>query len=264
MGQSSVDQGTTIGGLGRITAKRRQQLVATVLIAVIWEAVGRSSDLGLAPLSRVVVAFVDVFATGEIYGPLSSSLQQLFIGYALAVVVALPIGLMMGWSNSVKYSLDTYVNLMFVTSLSSLLPLLIIFFGTGLQFRVVVVFLFGLFHMILNFQSGVENIDKDLVETGRVFGASPVQLYRHVVIPAALPFIIAGLRLGIGRSFKGMIAAELWILAGIGELLVAYQRFRRIDYAIAVTVLLAILAMVSVQALYWLERRYAPWRSVIE
>lgn len=265
MSHSSRNPQTVIQrSLDRITPKRRQQLFAVVVIAVLWEVVGRSSDLGLAPLSKVTLAFVDIFVSGAIYEPLFASLQQLLVGYWLAVIVALPVGILMGWSDTVKYSLDTYVNLMFVTSLSSLLPLLIIFVGTGFKFRIVVVFLFGLFHMILNFKSGVENIDTDLTETGRVFGANTFQLYRYVVIPAALPFIIAGLRLGIGRSFKGMVAAELWILAGIGELLVAYQRYRRIDYVIAVTLLLALLAMVSVRVLYWLERQYAPWKTVIE
>lgn len=240
--------------------KRYDQLIGFGLILLVWEVYGRvTGSFTMAPFSEVVVAFVDLFVSGRIYGPLFASLEQLFWGYALAVAVAVPIGMAMGMSNTVEYLLDTYVNVMFVTSVSSLLPFLIIIFGTRLRFRVVVVFLFALFHMILNIQAGVRNVDDDMLQAGRAYGAGGVSLYRYVIFPAALPLIIAGLRLGIGRSIKGMVVAELWIYAGIGSLLRGYQQYHQVDYVVALVIMLMLLAIISIRVLYALEDWYAPW-----
>lgn len=245
-----------------IPTKRIHQFVGFTIIIVVWELYGRTTgSFAMAPFTEVTAAFIDLYVSGQIYGPLGQSLQQLVIGYSLAVAVAVPVGMAMGMSSTIRYLLDTYVNVMFVTSVSSLLPFLIIIFGTQLRFRVAVVFLFAVFHMILNIQAGVDNVDKELLKTGRAFGARGPALYRYVVFPAALPLIIAGLRLGIGRSLKGMVVAELWIYAGIGSLLRGYQQYHQVDYALAIVISLMILAVLSVRILYAMEHRYAPWEA---
>jgi len=165
----------------------------------------------------------------------------------------------MGFSSTVDALLDSYVNVLFVTSVSSMLPLLIIFAGTGLGFYVFVVFLFAVFHVVLIVRSGVAAVDDDLVETARVFGARGRQLYRHVLLPAALPSVGAALRVGLDRAIKGVVVAELWIYSGLGNLLHGYQQFNRVDYALAVVLTLMVLAVSSVRTLRWLEGRYAPW-----
>lgn len=245
-----------------IPTNRYHQIIGFGIIILIWEVYGRTTgSFTMAPFSEVVLAFVDLFVSGDIYGPLGSSLEQLVWGYALAVAVAIPVGMAMGMSDTVEYLLDTYVNVMFVTSVSSLLPFLIIMFGTQLEFRVVVVFLFGVFHMILNIQAGVKNADEELLKAGRAYGARGSSLYRYVIFPAALPLIIAGLRLGIGRSFKGMVVAELWIYAGIGNLLRGYQQYHQVDYVLALVIILMLMAVLSIRVLYYLENWYAPWEA---
>lgn len=247
----------------RISDSRRNQLIGIAVIGIVWEVYGRtSSGFIIDPFSTTVIAFVDLYLSGSIYGPLFQSLQQFVIGFLLALAVALPIGLMMGFFEKLRYFLDIYVNTMFVTSTAALLPLLIIVFGTGLEFRVAVVFLAGVFHMIWTFQSGVENIDGDIIATGRAYSADGWKLYRYVILPASLPFIIAGTRLGLGRSFKGMVIAELWIYAGIGSLLRGYQQNQQLDYAMAIILTLMIIAVLTSRGMFWLENKFAPWRSV--
>jgi ABC-type nitrate/sulfonate/bicarbonate transport system permease component len=248
-----------------LSHRRVQQLIVWGSLLLLWEIAGRSvGDFFLAPFSATVVAFIDLYTSGVILEPLFSSLQQLVVGFLLALGVSLPLGMAIGRSEIIKKSFEPYISFMFVTSVSSMLPLLIIIFGTRLQFRTAVVFLFCVFHMLLTFQAGVEDIDRELIQTGHAYEAGGTAMFRHVIFPASLPMIITGVRLGIGRAFKGMVLAELWILAGVGELLNAYQLYQQIDYLLAVILTLMILAIFSVKSLYWLEETVAPWRGAIE
>lgn len=254
----------TSGGwsLPRLNSRRRNQLIGGTAIILVWEFIGRqTTDIVLVPFSTVVLKFFYLYSSGVIYEPLWASFQQFFFGYILAVVFSLIIGVSMGASDTVEYLLDSYVYFFFVTAIASLLPLLIIFFGIGIRFRIAVVFLYSIFHMIINFKSGIENVDYDLVETGRVYGATGLKKYRHVLLPASLPFIIAGLRLGIGRAWRGMVIAELWITAGLGFLLFGFRRNIDIGGILAVVVTLMIFGVLSVKGLYWVQHKVAPWGS---
>lgn len=241
---------------------RRDQVIGFSLIFIVWEILGRSTpDITLPPISSIVVAFVEVYRGSAIYDALAVSVQQLVVGFVLAAVFALFLGFLMGRSDTVEYLFDTYINVLFVTSYAALLPLLIILFGIKFQFRVAVVFLSAVFHMIFTFKAGAENVDAELMDTARVFGASGGKLYRYVILPAALPFVIAGLRLGIGRAWKGMVVAELYVVVGIGALLDAYQRSLAVSELFVLLVTLMILGASSVKVLYWLQQRFAPWGS---
>lgn len=242
--------------------KRRDQVVGYALIILGWELLGRmTSNLVFPTFSSVVVTFYEVYTSPEIYEALAVSVQQMIVGFLIAAVFALFLGFLMGRSNAVEYVFDTYVNVLFVTSYAALLPLLIILFGVGFKFRVAVVFLSSVFHMIFTFKAGAENVDKDLMDAARVFGASDRQLYLNVLLPAALPFLIAGLRLGIGRAWKGMVVAELWVVVGVGALLDAYRTNLAVPELFVLLITLMVLGAGSVKALYWLQRRFAPWES---
>jgi NitT/TauT family transport system permease protein len=115
--------------------------------------------------------------------------------------------------------------------------------------------------MVFTCGAVAENDNAELMNTARVFGASGGMLYRYVILPAALPFVIAGLRLGIGRAWKGMVVAELYVVVGIGALLDAYQRSLAVSELFVLLVTLMILGASSVKVLYWLQNRFAPWGS---
>ena len=247
----------------RTRERRRNRLLGGLLIVGLWEFVGRLSaaGLGIAPPSSILVATVDLYASGAIYGPLVETVVRLLIGYALAVAVAVPVGAVMGVSGTLDELLGTYVTIMFMTSVASLLPFLIIVVGTGLGFYVAVVFLFCVFHMILTVRAGTANVDPGLVEAARTFGATNWRRYRYVLLPAALPFAIAALRIGFNRAVKGVVVAELWIYAGFGSLLHSYQRYAQADYVFAVVVHVMVIAVLGVRVLRWLEERYAGWEG---
>lgn len=253
-----------VGGKIPLPINRQQQILALLIVFGAWEIYGRgASSFTFAPLSETIGALYDLFfVSGDIYGPLSDSLQQMFVGFGLGILVAFPVGFMMGISETLEYLLDSFVNLMFVTSVSSLLPFLIILFGIGFGFRTSVVFLFSTFHMILIFKSGVENIDPGYFHAGRVYGADGRwDLIRHVGLPATAPFVMAGLRLGLGRGIQGMVAAEYWIGAGIGQLMKGYQLHHVTDGLFAIVIVLMGMAVFAIRGLYIIEDKLAPWEA---
>jgi NitT/TauT family transport system permease protein len=192
---------------------------------------------------------------------LATSLQQLSVGFALAVVVGVPVGLLMGSARAVDDFLAPYVNTLFVTSKEALLPFLITLFGVGLEFRVAVVFLFAVFFIIMNAAAGVRGVDGGLLETARAFGVPRRRIFTKVVLPASLPYVIAGLRLGLATAIKGMVIAELWVTAGIGLLLKNFGAFRRLDMFFALSAVIIAIGVVCTSLLRLLERRLQSSRS---
>ena len=244
--------------------RRRRELspaaaVGVGALLVAWEAGGRATGGALPPVSAVTGALVSLYASGEMLGPLAGGLTRLGLGYAAAVAVGVPVGAAMGASDAADATLGTYVAVLFVTSVSSLLPFLILLAGTGLGFHVSVVFLFAVFHVALTVRDGVRSVEPGLLRAGRVFGADGAALVRHVLLPASLPFGLAALRVGFVRAVKGMVVAELWIYAGFGSLLRSYQQFSRTDAVFAIIVQLMLLAVLGSAVIRAAERRYAGW-----
>ena len=192
---------------------------------------------------------------------LATTLRQLSVGFGLAVAVGVPVGLLMGSARAVDDFLAPYVNTLFVTSKEALLPFLITLFGVALQFRVAVVFLFAVFFIIMNTAAGVRGVDPGLLETARAFRVPRRRMFTKVVLPASLPYVIAGLRLGLATAIKGMVIAELWVTAGVGLLLKNFGAFRRLDMFFALAVVIIGIGVLSTSLLLVLERRLQSARS---
>lgn len=237
--------------------------IGLLTIVLLWQIAGMATSFFLPTFTETMVSFYTLFARGVIYDPLISSFTKMLIGFFISLIISLPVGLVMGASPRMRYLLDPYVNIMFATSVASILPLLIIVFGLASEFFIAVVVLFGVFHMILVFQAGVEDVNEELIEAAEVFGASQTQTYRHVRMPAALPFIVSGIRIGISRSFRGIVVAELWVLAGVGQLLMGFNDALQPDYALATIISLILIAVILVRGLYWIEMAVAPWRDIV-
>jgi ABC-type nitrate/sulfonate/bicarbonate transport system permease component len=191
----------------------------------------------------------------------ATSLRQLSVGFGLAVAFGIPVGLLMGSARAVDDFLAPYVNTLFVTSKEALLPFLITLFGVALEFRVAVVFLFAVFFIIMNTAAGVRGVDAGLLETARAFRVPRRRILTKVVLPASLPYVIAGLRLGLATAIKGMVIAELWVTAGVGLLLKNFGAFRRLDMFFALSIVIIAIGVVSTSLLRLLERRLQSARG---
>jgi NitT/TauT family transport system permease protein len=190
-----------------------------------------------------------------------TSYRQMLIGFGLAVVIGVPLGILLGLSAVFRAAFGWIVDVLFVTSLVALLPFLILIAGTDLSFRVVVVFLFSIFYLIMNPAAGVRSVDPGLREMARSFRASRWKMARSVIAPNVLPFILAGMRLGMGQAIQGMIVAELWISAGTGRRLTALGLARELGEFFALVVVIVVIGVLLIQLLFWLQRRLTPWAS---
>ena len=171
---------------------------------------------------------------------------------------AIPIGALMGRFRLFEDLLSPYVNTLFVTSKEALLPLIIIAFGTEFKYRVAVVVLFALFFPIMNTAAGVRFVDSQLMETAKAFCTPARRMFTQVYLPAAAPFVVAGIRLGLGIALKGMVIAELWVTIGTGELLKNFGGQRHLDLFFALAVLIVAVGLLSNQSLKALEMRLTP------
>jgi ABC-type nitrate/sulfonate/bicarbonate transport system permease component len=236
-----------------------QRFVVWGSLVVAWEILGMILGPFFLPrFTQVFISMFGAFASGDMT-TLGRSLMQMFLGFGLAAVVGIPVGLLMGASRVVDYVLGIYVNALFVTSMEALLPFIIILVGTEFKFRVAVVFLFAIFFVIINTAAGVRAVDPDLLETAAAFCTPRLTVFRKIILPAALPYVIAGLRLGLGHSVKGMVIAELWVIVDTGKRLVDLGYARKLPEYFALALWIVIFGALSSQLLLILQERLTPW-----
>jgi NitT/TauT family transport system permease protein len=142
-----------------------------------------------------------------------------------------------------------------------LIPLIIIWFGLGVPAQIVVVFGTSVFPILLSTYAGVRNVPYDLIETAHAFGANERQLFYNIIIPSSVPFIMSGLRLGIGQAIIGMVVAQMFLgLSGMGFMLTKYGNMFETAYVFVVVLALAALGIVMTEAVKRLEQRYSLWK----
>ena len=217
-----------------------------------------------APPSSVVPAARDMIESGELPRALGDSLLALAVGFVLAAVAGTAIGYAMGWSRLAGRTLNPYVSALYVVPIASLVPAIIVWFGLDLTARVLVIFLFAVFEIVLSSQAGVRNVDPALVDVARTFGAAGRDVLRKVVLPASLPFVFVGLRMGASRALKGMVLAEmLFAVTGLGGLIIENATAFRIDRVLVVVLTLALIGVALGAAVQAVERRVLRWRPEV-
>ena len=229
----------------------------------IWEVYGRRTDpILLTYPTAVVRAAWELVRTGEIFKQAVVSLGGLAVGFGLAVVLGVGLGLTMGRSREAEAALDPHINALYATPQVALAPLMMLWFGLGLTVKVAMIFLFAVFPILINTAAGVRNVSGSMVEVGRAYLASNRQLLFKVIAPAALPFIMAGIRLAISRALVGMIVGELFTaITGLGAMLVLFGNLFETAKMFVVIIVLALLGAGLTQAALALERRLAKWKE---
>jgi NitT/TauT family transport system permease protein len=239
-------------------------LLTLVLFLVFWEVAASSGqNLLVATFTETAAAFVRITITsGEVWPALLLSNQAALLGYAVAVVVAIPIGIAAGRYRRFDRVLNPYWAILLAVPIAPLMPVAITALGLTLAARVLVVFLFCVPYLIVNTRAGVRNVDPSLAEMARSYGANESKLWRFVVLPAAAPAIFAGLRICIQRAISGMVLAEILLVAvGVGRLLLLYKGRFQSDMLFALVVAIIIEALILLKAMGWLERRLLPWSA---
>ena len=239
--------------------------VGLIAFLVVWEAVSRLQWLDPVLISSptlVGVALKNWAASGALWRDLGTSLFELVIAFGAAAVIGIPLGVVMGRSRPAEYAIEPFLWMLYASPTVSLWPLFIIWFGIGMKSIVILAFLFAVVQVTINTFAGVRGIDPLLIRCARSFNAGRRDLFFKFTLPGALPLIIAGLRLAVGRALIGVIIGELFSSnAGLGFHISYYGaklRFADFFASLLVVVLVGILAT---QAIRIVEARFARWKA---
>jgi NitT/TauT family transport system permease protein len=229
----------------------------------LWELGARAFHSLLFPApGATAVALAQLVVRPSFWNAFLISNQALVVGFLSAAMTGIVLGLWMGRWRTVEKVVNPYLNIMLATPMSALIPLLILAAGFGLPARSLVVFTFSFIVIVVNTRAGLRTLDPAWTEMARSFGASEWQIWRTILIPGALPAIVTGLRLGLGRALTGMVAVELTLVAvGIGRLILDFQGMFEAGSVYATVLVVMLEAMLLLSAMRWLENRVAPWTA---
>jgi ABC-type nitrate/sulfonate/bicarbonate transport system permease component len=247
--------------------RRRQilgiQLGSLLLMLGAWQIVGSRIDpiLFTTP-SAVALAAIEMIGSGELWTYLWPSLIVLAVGLAIASLAGIACGLLLARFWVFDVALGPYITFLYATPAVALVPIIVLWAGFQFTAKIIVLFLFAFFPIVINTHQGVKTVSPELLEVGRAFRCSERQLWVNIVLPAALPFIVAGLRLAVGRGLIGMVLADLYTaISGIGYLIVRSASIYRVDKMFVPIMVLGLLGVSLTALIRLLESRLAPWTA---
>ena len=247
----------------RLTTVALRALSVVVILGA-WELYGRhTSPLLFTYPSAIALAGFQLARTSALWTALGQSLTVLAAGLGLSVVVGVAAGLAIGRSRVVDALLQVPIDALYATPTVALVPVIVLWVGFGPVAKVVVVFLFSVFAIVINTARGVKEVDPDLVEVARSYLATEVGLWRDVVLPSALPYVVTGVRLAVGRALVGVVIAEFYTaITGLGYLIVLYANSFQTARVFVPVVILMALGVTLTWLLQLVETRLAPWQTV--
>jgi len=251
--------------LRTFTWRLLRPVVVIALFLAVWETaprIGLVDKVFLPPFSQVVRAWFTLLGNGQLWEHVSASLSRALAGFALAILVSIPLGAAIGWYRPVADFLNPILELFRNTAALALLPVFVLILGIGETSKVALVVYASAFPILLNTISGVRTVDPLLIKSARSLGLSPIRLFQKVVLPAAVPTIFTGLRMAAASSILVLIAAEMvGAKAGLGYLITASQLNFQIPNMYAGIVTIALVGVVFNGILVAIEGRLSGWRT---
>jgi ABC-type nitrate/sulfonate/bicarbonate transport system permease component len=232
-----------------------------ILVLALWELLGPLvNPILFSYPSKIAVAFYELTVSGELPYYAMESLEILACGLAFAIVIGVPLAVLMARFKPLDWALDVPINALYATPMVAVVPLLVLWFGIYMQAKIIVVFLFAVFPILINTYQGVRECDKNMLEVARSFRSPEWRMWQDVLLPFALPYIAAGIRLAIGRGLVGMVIAEFYTtISGLGYMITRYANVFETDKTFVPVLLLMFLGIALTSGLKNLERRIAPW-----
>jgi len=238
--------------------------ITGILIALaIWELAGRAvGDAMFAPFSSVLRELYNMLLGGHAVAELLASLGHMLLGLALACVVGMPLGVLMGRSQLADILLHPWLSMFVVTSVAALVPLLILLLGTGFWFRVAIVFIASVWFITLTAYQGARGLKPSWIDVGRSFGAGGLRRFWKIVLPGLYPFLFTGVRIGLIHAIRAMVVAEMFVIVGFGGLIHTAGLAISTAPMLALLTLLMIASVIANALLRLTARRVAPWHEV--
>ncbi len=229
--------------------------------AALWEALGWGLGFQwLPPFSKVMEALLQFVRSGVILANIGISLQGLVIGFSLSLIMGLIVGALMGRYRYVEKALDVYVHALFICPSIIFAPIFFAIFGLSDAARIAIIVVYSMFVIVINTATAIRTVDPALVEMGRSFGCSERLIFTRILLPASLPLVFAGIRLGIGRAVKGMINGEMLIaFVGLGALAQRYGSQFDAAKVFAIAMVVLIIGLISNWLIQTLDNRLTRW-----
>jgi NitT/TauT family transport system permease protein len=248
-------------------ARRRLVLGGFSVVAffLAWEvllSLVRWDPFFMTKPSLIAKAVQEQILGGRLWHDMTVSAQAFVVGFGLAVLVGIPVGLVMGWRRRAEWALDPLLTALYASPLIALAPLLIITAGVGIAAKALLVFLLAVFPFVFNTYAGVRCTDPLLVNVVRSFGGTERDLYTKVILPGVVPYIVAAARLAIGRGLVGILVGEFYAASeGLGFAISRFGDTYRLPEMFAGILVLAVVAVGLTSAVRRLEAVVAPWRT---
>ena len=240
-------------------------VLSVVGFVFLWEATARTGLIDArvigSPLGIANAAIAEI-PTPRFLTDLQTSVFEFGVGYGLAVVAGVVLGLVLGWYRRTSYLFEPMLNFMYALPTLALMPLIVLAFGLTVWSTVLIVFLSAFLAIIYNTFAGVRTVDARWVAVARTFGASEGRKFRSVILPATIPFILAGLRLGIERGLYGVVVGELFTGgAGLGFSIRLASNNLQVDRVLFMVMVFITLGVMAIESIRRVEARFSGWRS---
>lgn len=242
---------------------RLVSLGSVIVVLIAWQIVGSRIDpIFLSTPTKIASAAGTMISDGSLLPAFMASIKPMLLGYVIAAAIGIPLGLVIGRSKVVEAAVGSFIVAGYAMPLVALIPLFVLWFGLHTEVKIVVVATMSVFPVVINTWAGAQAVDRTLVEVGKAFGVRPVGIVRKIVLPASVPFIISGLRLGVGRAVIGIIIAEFFTaISGLGGLVLnAGQSFDTASMFVPIIILM-LLGIGLTRLVGYVERKVAPWQS---
>jgi NitT/TauT family transport system permease protein len=237
---------------------------SVALFFVIWEYYGRRMDpIFMAPPSAIFGAAVTLIQSGALEKAMVQTLWPFAVGMALTVVVGTLLGIVMAQWRTLEYVLDPFINALYAIPRIALVPLIILWAGLEFAGKVTILVSVAIFPITVNTYAGIRDVRGSMLEIGRAYGATEWQIFWKIVLPAAVPFIMAGVRLAVGLAIIGIIVAEFFTaISGLGGMIVEYANVFATAKLFVPIIVIALIGVILTELVMWLERRMSRWRTL--
>lgn len=238
------------------------RLASIVIVIVGWELVGRQvNPLFMSYPTAILRAAAQLVSTGELQRAFIESMTTLLIGFVTASFLGIALGLAIGRYRDVEAATDWIINALYATPLVAVVPLVVLWLGLGFEAKLFIVVKITIFPVLINTTAGVRNVPAQLIELGNAFAATERQIFTKIILPSAVPYMMTGLRLGIGRALIGMVVAEFFTaITGLGAMIVKYGNQYNTAAMFVPIFILMLMGILLTFGVRRLEDRIAPWK----
>jgi ABC-type nitrate/sulfonate/bicarbonate transport system permease component len=254
----------------RIRQARRNQItlwsiriVSLLVVLTAWQIYGYNSlKIVFVPFTTVVQAGIDLFVNQNFGEAVLYSIETFLAGMLIGGSLGIVVGLLIGWSRKAEAAIGAYIYALYATPMVALVPLISLWFGFEITAQLIIIVLFVFFPVVVTVYNGVTHVDRGLLDVGRVFGASQLQMWRHIVLPAVVPFIMTGMTQAVAMGLVGMFIAEIFTaLSGIGAVLETQANAYHTAPTLATILVIMVLGVAFRYVVSLLQKRLAPWFS---